>query len=362
MMERYQISKDDFLGLLRYLLEKKMVDEILSGIENKNRYNQKPEFINDSKKLTDYPLSQLLVYSYGRTDSAANTMLHSHEGLKKKVAVIGHACDIRALVELSKKLQSTWENLFLITFEDHGFVEVKNSMKFFKAAAINDAEIIHERLTLKHLIFKMKNNTIKKFELGKEINICDNCARCVGKSHHLADMIISTYGLSEESTDFIITPQSDRAKKIIQEFGWPKKQIDDKLNSAYEAEAKEIIEKCSNTREIELSKWANEEKKLEALSKCTGCGLCVTSCPVCFCVSCNLLPQVKAKEMSTLTFLMTRFSHVGDTCIECGRCGSNCPVNIPLTLVFQTLRDKFKSKRNYEAGANLTSKPLHLDI
>ena len=92
-MDRYQITKDDFLGLLRHLLKKNIVDAILSGVDNKNRYNQKPQFISDPQKLTDFPLSQLIVYGYGRTDSAANAMLHSHEGLKNKVAVIGHACD-----------------------------------------------------------------------------------------------------------------------------------------------------------------------------------------------------------------------------------------------------------------------------
>jgi len=74
------------------------------------------------------------------------------------------------------------------------------------------------------------------------------------------------------------------------------------------------------------------------------------------------LEQVKAKTMDKVSFVMTRFSHVGDTCVECGKCEVNCPVNLPLTSVFQSLRDKFKKERGYESGVSKKHKVLHLDV
>ncbi|MHA1856072.1 MAG: Coenzyme F420 hydrogenase/dehydrogenase, beta subunit C-terminal domain [Promethearchaeota archaeon] len=359
---RFLITKSDFQLLLKHLLKEKIVDKILSGEEKRKHFAIIPKFVSDPAKIDNFPLSQLLTYGYSRTDSASNTMLHTKESLKNNIGIIGRACDVRALVELDKKMQVKLENLFIISFHDVGFIPNKYLTKYFKKNEIDDTKIIHERLTPKELILKFKGGKQKKIPLGKNFNISDNCTRCVQKSHPLADFLIGTYALSEDSENYILTTQSTRAKNIIGKLYWQDKLIDENLNKRYIKEADEIITACTTKREKDLSEFLSNENRFNLFVKCTGCGMCVRSCPVCYCTVCNLLEQVKAKTMDKVTFVLTRFTHVGDTCVECGRCQSNCPVNLPLTLVFQSLRDKFKKERAYESGANKAQKVLHLDV
>ncbi|MHA1775958.1 MAG: Coenzyme F420 hydrogenase/dehydrogenase, beta subunit C-terminal domain [Promethearchaeota archaeon] len=361
-LTRYSITKPEFIQLLSYLLEKSYVSEVLSGVEKKNRYAIVPEFVSDPKKLENFPLSQLLTYGYTRTDSAANTLLHTKKALDISVAVVARACDIRAMVELEKKKQLKWENLFLIGFHDMGYLPNKLLRKWFKKEKIDESAILSEKLTETEFILHMKDGSLKKEKLSDSFNVAGNCTRCVEKSHSLADFLLSTYSVSEDAENYILTPQSDRARNVIKNLGWDSKAIDAALGEKYENIAQNIIDRCAAKREKDLDAFLADEDRFMLLTKCTGCGICVKSCAVCYCTVCNLTAQVKAKTMDPVMFITTRFTHVGDTCVECGRCATNCPMNIPLDLVFQSLRRKFQKDRGYAAGATRNQKVLHLDV
>lgn len=359
---RYQITKDDFIFLLQHLLKEKIVDQVLSGKEKKNRYTISPEFVSDPKDLENFPLSQLLVYNYAKSDSAANELLHSKKALSEKIAVVARACDVRAMVELEKKQQLKWENLFIINFEDNGYLPNKPLRSFFKKADIDLEKVVHERLTQTQYILTLEKGKPKTFDLDKKLNISNNCSRCIEKSHPLADFLISIYGLPTDSQDYIITPQSDRATDMISQLKWEKKAISDSLEDAYNKEAEKIIKTCQEKRTKDLDEFNKLDDKIELLVKCTACGMCVRSCPVCFCTTCNLTDSVRAGNLSKIGFVTTRFTHVGDICVECGKCSTNCPMKIPLDLFFQSMRDKFKNNQNYSAGSERKKKVYHLDV
>ena len=360
--QRYLITKTDFQQLLKHLLKEKIVDKILSGEEKRKHFAIIPKYVTDPAEIDKFPLSQLLVYGYSRTDSASNTLLHTKESLNNKIGVVGRACDVRAMIELDKKMQVNLENLFIISFHDVGYIPNKFLTKYFKKNNIDEADIVHEWLTPSELILKFKDGKNQRIPLGEDVKIANNCTRCIQKSHPLADFLISTYTIYENSENYILTAQSARAKNLIDKLKWQGKLIDENQNKQYEKEAEDIIENCAAKREKELSEFLSNEDRFNLFVTCTGCGMCVKACPVCFCTVCNLTAQVRAKTMDKVSFVMTRFSHVGDTCVECGRCESNCPVNLPLTSVFQSLRDKFKKERGYESGVSKTHKVLHLDV
>jgi formate dehydrogenase subunit beta len=358
----YRITKSDFLNLLQHLLREKIVSEVLSGKEKRNRYAIVPEFISNPEELTDFPLSQLLTYGYSRLDSASNEMLHSKKALTIPVGLVARACDIRALVELDKKEQLKWENLFLIGFHDLGKISNKQLKKYFKKEEIDDATITHERTIPTHLLLKFKDGSKKEIPLGPDLNIEGNCLRCIQKNHPLADMVIGTYTLPNDSEEYLIFGQSDRGKSILSQLGWENMVVDDAFVQKYDEFAANIITTCQAKREKDLGEYLSNENRFELMTSCTACGMCVKSCPVCFCVTCNLLDQIKAKTMTRMTFLTTRFTHIGDTCVECGKCTAVCPMNIPLDLFFQSLRDKFKTARNFESGVDSKQKVMHLDV
>src|SRR6056297_1510738 len=117
-----------------------------------------------------------MVYNYNSINSAANKIRMSGKSLNQKIAIIGHACDVRALIELDKKKQADFDNLFLISFEDAGYIGGKDKRMFFrKTLDFDEEKIVYERLTQKELILKLDDGNIKKFELGDKIDINKNC-------------------------------------------------------------------------------------------------------------------------------------------------------------------------------------------
>ncbi|MHA1562554.1 MAG: hypothetical protein ACTSPA_10560, partial [Promethearchaeota archaeon] len=150
--QRYKITKSDFQQLLKHLLKEKIVDKILSGEEKRKHFSIIPKYVTDPAELDNFPLSQLLVYGYSRIDSASNTLLHTKESLNSKIGVVGRACDVRAMVELDKKMQVKLENLFIISFHDVGYTPDKYFTKYFKKIELDDTNIVHERLTPSELI------------------------------------------------------------------------------------------------------------------------------------------------------------------------------------------------------------------
>ena len=227
---RFNITREDFILLLQHLLKENIVKEVLSGQTKKNRYDIVPEFVSDPEKLIDFPLSQLMVYGYSKTNSNANELLHSKKALDTPIAVIGRACDVRGMVELEKKVQLKWENLFIISFHDMGYLPNKPLRTFFKKADVDLEKIVHERLTQDEYIITAESGKQQSFKLDEKLNISDNCSRCIKKSHPLADFLLSTYALAKDSQDYILTAQSERAIKLIETLGWTDKAINESLS------------------------------------------------------------------------------------------------------------------------------------
>ena len=79
--------------------------------------------------------------------------------------------------------------------------------------------------------------------------------------------------------------------------------------------------------------WADE------LGRCVKCYACRSSCPMCYCERCTMdcnRPQwipVASHAIGNLEYHMVRAMHLAGRCVQCGTCGTACPVGIPVHLL-----------------------------
>lgn len=79
--------------------------------------------------------------------------------------------------------------------------------------------------------------------------------------------------------------------------------------------------------------WAAE------LNRCVKCYACRSSCPMCYCERCTMdcnRPQwipVASHALGNLEYHMVRAMHLAGRCVQCGTCGTACPIGIPVHLL-----------------------------
>jgi formate dehydrogenase (coenzyme F420) beta subunit len=358
--EEYLLKFEDFPNLLKTLLKEGIVDKIIGGETKRNRFSVSPTTIEKAEDIDEFPLSNLIVYGYSRTDSAAKYLHSSLKGAKdERIALIARPCDTRALVELAKIRQVNLDNLFIIAIEDRGMVmDVSKAMR--KNDEIDEEKIVKEKAGDEGLIFEFEDGSTKTIEYGKKIDFAENCLRCIRKGPVRADLSISDIGLPIDSKDLILKTYSDKGETVLEKSGLKLKSLPDDIKKAHTSKFEEIIEKAKEKREKDLEEWKNvpQEEKIEMLKKCTQCGLCVRGCPVCYCVDCILQKKRKENKINAEAYQLTRIAHVADRCVECGNCDNNCPMNLPLSLYFQSLNEAFKEKFEYTPGESTEDVPF----
>lgn len=359
----YLIKIEDFSKILGTLLKEKVVDKLI-GAElrvdkksgNIDRFTVQPLLAEKEEDIKDFPLTPLIAFGYARTDSASKFLHKSVAGaMKEKVGLIARPCDTRALIELAKIKQVDLDNLFIIGIEDRGMLP-KAGREMRSIKDVDPSNIIKEKVGDKGLIVKLKDGKIKELEL----TVAENCLRCYRKIPVIADLTVSDLGIPIDSDEIILKVYSEKGSDILEKSGISKKSLPDNVKKEHIAKYNEIIEKAKEKRAKDLAEWENlsQEEKIAELLKCTGCGICVNACPVCYCVDCILKKKKKDKTIDNVTYNLTRIAHDADRCVECGSCDNNCPQNLPLSLYFQSLNEAFKKKFDYESGISLDDIPF----
>lgn len=351
MSDCYLIKFADFSEILKSLIREKVVNKVITGEGKRNRFQIGPALESDPKKLEEFPLSQLFVYNYDRINSASK-FLHKKAGagFTDKLAMIGHACDVRALVELGKRLQVKSENIFTIAFEDLGTIKGGDVITLLKAEGINPEDVEEEFLSESDYFIKLKDGTIKTYSLENEIKINDNCNRCfIKKLDKNFDLAITWITLEPFSHELILRIGSEKGKELFSKLNIKKVELTNEKVEILTQKQSDVMEVSRIQQVQDVGEFLSSDR-ISELAKCTMCGLCISACPVCFCTDCILQKQRKEKSIDNLTYQMTRIAHIGDSCIQCGKCDQNCPTNLPLSLYFYSMYEKVKKEFKYKSG------------
>jgi ferredoxin len=95
--------------------------------------------------------------------------------------------------------------------------------------------------------------------------------------------------------------------------------------------------------------------------KCIKCYGCRNHCPVCFCEACALEdplwvePGVLAPSFPM--FHLIKAMHMSGRCVACRQCELACPAHIPLTVLYDLIRQDMEALLGYVPGADLSSLP-----
>ncbi len=362
-LAEYLIKIDDFPILLRSLLKENYVDKVL-GAETKinkktneeDRFTVIPAVYEKEEDIKTFPLTNLIAYGYARTDSAAKYLHKTLKGaLNEKVAVIARPCDTRALIELAKIRQVNLENLFIIAFEDRGMIP-SASKDIKKVKDIDPAKVVKEKVGDNGLILKLDDGKVKEVP----INVAENCSRCNRKVPVVADLGITDLVMPIDSDEIILKVYTEKGSDLVEKSKIKTKPLPNDIKQNLVDKIKEIKDAALAKRAKDLEEWdkLSQTEKIERLQKCTMCGMCIRGCPVCYCVDCILQKKRKEKTINKETYQLTRIAHVADRCVECGNCDNNCPMNLPLSLYFQSLNDAFKEKFKYRAGESVEDIPF----
>ncbi|MFX1444294.1 MAG: Coenzyme F420 hydrogenase/dehydrogenase, beta subunit C-terminal domain [Promethearchaeota archaeon] len=359
----FLIKIEDFPELLNTLLKEKIVDKIISAetkVDKKtnleDRFTVVPKLMEKAEDTAIFPLTNLIAYGYARTDSASKYLHKSVQGaMKEKVGLIARPCDTRALIELAKIKQINLDNLFIIAIEDRGLLP-KAGRDIKKIKDIDPAKIIKEKVGDKGLIVKLDDGSSKELDL----TVAENCLRCYRKLPIIADLSVSDLGIPIDSNEIILKVYSENGNTVLEKSGISKKPLPNDIKKTHTQKYEDIIAQAREKRVKDLEEWAKvpQEEKLERLKKCTACGMCIRGCPVCYCVDCILMNKKKEKTIDNISYQLTRIAHDADRCVECGNCDNNCPMNLPLSLYFQSLNDAFKEKFKYESGHSVDDIPF----
>ena len=111
---------------------------------------------------------------------------------------------------------------------------------------------------------------------------------------------------------------------------------------------------------VEYEKMALEERQAfwqQQFLKCIKCYGCRNICPECFCEACALEDPlwVEPGELAPPfpMFHLIRAMHMAGRCVACRQCELACPSHIPLTILYDLLRQDMKAMLDYVPGADL---------
>jgi formate dehydrogenase subunit beta len=350
LSESYKFDSGETIkNLYKWMLKEKIVDAVIGFEAKKSRYQLSPVAIEDPAKMTDVPLSTYMVYNYARMNSAANFLHKNMNGAKdKKVALIARPCDIRGLEEISKRWQVNLDNLFLISTECFGTLSFQEAPKTYTAQGVADPEKVTKEALSENAVTIWVDGTTKTIKLDKKFDRWESCNRCPDKQSQSSDL-----SLANVDGIFILSTQSQKGKEILKKALDAKaitlQKADEALIKKKDALLQKLIEMGTSQREaaiaefMKLSPAQRFKKVVEAYDKCRRCGVCTRSCIVCFCKDCIVIK--KKNDLDPVLYCMTRLGHMGDSCVQCGKCGQNCPAKIPLPYIhlmfLQNVQDAF---------------------
>ncbi|GAB4311804.1 MAG: hypothetical protein Kow0069_12250 [Promethearchaeota archaeon] len=359
-VEEYLVDYSDFGKLLVSLLENGFVDEVVGYQIRKDRFAVSAAKMGakDKEALLQFPLSQLMVYNYARTDSAAKFLHKKMDGaFSSKTLLVGRPCDARALVELAKRFQVKLDNVFTIIVEDQGRMSTKQLTTFFKKAGVDLEKVARERVVDGHLVLYLDDGSTKEFPLGKGVDFAANCYRCFRKVPPLADLTVTDLGLPKESSKLILSAWSELGVDALRKSGLNLEALPASIKEAKEKVQAALVEAARERRAKDLAAFKEDPNRIPAFLTCTMCGMCINACPVCFCKDCILQKKRKEKAIDKVSYQLTRIAHVADSCVGCGLCSIVCPKNLPLSEIFQSINDDIAEDFEYVPGVSLEAEP-----
>ncbi|MFA5296331.1 MAG: Coenzyme F420 hydrogenase/dehydrogenase, beta subunit C-terminal domain [Methanoregulaceae archaeon] len=353
-------------SLLKFALEKKIVDGVFAVTRGQDIYDAVPVFITDPKEIDKTAgslhcgtlLMSKLVKKY--LDGASTV----------KIAMTVKGCDMMGLYELAKRQQINLDNVIMIGVNCGGTVSPVTAREMIAEKFSVDPDTVHKEEI-------DKGQFIIEYEGGhKGISIDEleeqgygrrsNCRRCKLKVPRQADLACGNWGVigdkagkatfvevcSEKGANLL--DQAVKAGVLKTEAPNPKGlEIRGKVeNAMYKLSDKWRVKDFRNLGEgrERLTKIVKET------SRCIKCYACIENCPICYCVECSTKKPylVKPGEVPpNFMFHLIRYAHIADSCVNCGQCEELCPMEIPNALFMHAQQVELEKMFGHVPGVDM---------
>jgi formate dehydrogenase subunit beta len=352
-------TEEAIIGFLKALLEKEVVEAILipKGLPSGDGLVQ--TLIRDPEKLNGVcALSPTMPVQSARVASSL-----TGKNLGKKVAAVLKACEIRAIVELTKFLQVKLENLCLIGIDCPGTFEVPDYSKMVQEGKGG------EKLT-KELLKGMEKGETPAPNGYAFRTACQMCEYPIPN----ADIILKLFGYKTDQE--IGIEVGEKLEKEMEEKGILSFSEKESANRA--DVVGKIIAERTKKRDTVFQEFKGVVKDLpsflDRFSTCVRCHNCMVACPICYCKECVFRTAVFEHDgdqflrwadrkggirmpTDTLIFHLIRMSHMVTSCIGCGLCDSACPSRLPVASLFRSVGDRIQKMFQYVPGRDVKEVP-----
>ena len=352
--------------LLKFALEKKMIDGVFAVTKGSDLYDAVPVFITDPKDVDKTAgslhcgtlLMSKLVKKYL---NGANDM---------KIAMTVKGCDMMGLYELAKRQQVNLDNVIMIGVNCGGSVSPITARKMIADKFGVDPDTVQKEEI-------DKGQFIIEYEGGhKGISIDEleeqgygrrtNCRRCKLKVPRQADLACGNWGVIGDKA----------GKATFVEVGSDKGAA--LLDGAIKAGA--IKTEAPNPKGLEIrgkvegamlklgDKWRKKDfeglgegrerlkKIVKETSRCIKCYACIESCPICYCVECSTKKPylvTPGQVPPNFMFHLIRFAHIADSCVNCGQCEELCAMDIPNALFMHAQQVELEKMFGHVPGVSM---------
>ena len=337
-------------SLLKFALEKKMVDGVFGVTRGQDIYDAVPVFITDPKEVDKTAgslhcgtlLMSKLVKKY--LDGARDM----------KIAMTVKGCDMMAMYELAKRQQINLDNVIMIGVNCGGTVSPVTARKMITEKFGVDPDTVHkEEIDKGQFIIEYEggHKGISIDELEEEgYGRRSNCRRCLYKVPRQADLACGNWGVIGEKAGkaTFVEVCSDKGADLLSravKAGALKTEAPNpkglEIRGKVEGAMLKLGEKWRKKDFAALSAdpWGIIKKET---ARCIKCYSCIENCPVCFPVEENLKGKqymVKPGEVPpNPMFHLRRFAHISDACVNCGQCEELCAMEIPLAKFSHAIR------------------------
>ena len=354
-------------GLLKFALENNIVDGVLAVKKGVDLYDAVPTFITDPADLAETAGS----LHCGTLLLAKLIKKYLNGAQDQRIAVTVKGCDAMGIYELAKRNQVNLDNLLLIGVNCGGSVSPVSARKMIREKfGVDPNDVVKEEIDKGQFIIVTKDGQHKGISMDEleeaGFGRRSNCRRCKMKIPRQADLACGNWG--------VIGDKAGKATfvEVCSEKGA------DLLSRAAKAGA--VATEPANPKGIEIrgkvegamlklgDKWRARyfeglgsgkerlQKMMEDSSRCTKCYACIDNCPICYCVECSTKkPYLVPPGLLPVPFMfhLIRYAHVADSCVNCGQCEENCPMEIANSLYMHALQTDMEKMFGHTPGVDM---------
>jgi formate dehydrogenase subunit beta len=353
-------------GLLKFMLEKKIVDAVLAVKRGQDIYDAVPTLVTDPAGIDETAgslhcgtlLLSKIVKKY--LDGAGN----------KKIAMTVKGCDAMGLYELAKRQQVNLDNIVMIGVNCGGTVSPVMARKMIKEKfGVDPDTVTKEEIDKGQFIIEYEggHKGIKIDDLEDEgYGRRSNCRRCLYKVPRQADLACGNWGVigdkagkatfvevcSEKGAN--ILDQAVKAGAIKTEPADPKGiEMRKKVEGA-------MLKLGDKWREKDFASLGTGRERLQKIvretSRCIKCYQCIENCPICYCVECSTKKPYlvnPGQVPPSFMFHLIRFAHIADSCVNCGQCQELCAMDIPNALFMHAQQVELEKMFGHVPGVDM---------